>query len=48
MLKVTWCIFKSKGHHTELICAIPTRESTLKLILLSQWNLVITISQVQF
>ena len=48
MLKVTWCIFESKGYHTELICTIPTCESTLKSILLSQWNLVITISQVQF
>ena len=48
MLKVSWCIFESKGYHTELIYALPTRESTLKSILLSQWNLVITISQVQF
>ena len=47
-LKMTWCNLEYKNNRTKLIYTIFSCEITLKLILISQFSVVITIYKVKF
>ena len=46
-LEVQWRVFQTIGHNDTLKHPIPTSECSLKMVLLSNWDLVVTLSQVK-